>query len=146
MARKVIILLSLCLILLSGGAFAQEAESKKDGILPPDFEYVRLAPLMLPVITDQGLTQQVSLAITLELTYGKKDKISAYAPRLVDAYLRDLFGAVGAGHVMMRGNVLDIDALKGRLTAVTERVLGEEKKEVHEVLLQAVNQAPLVRG
>ena len=144
MIRKVIKLLGFCLILLSSGAFAEE--TKQEGFFAPEFEYVRLAPMVLPVITDKGITQQVSLAVTLELPYGKKDEISAYAPRLVDAYIRDLFGAIGAGHVMMRGNVLDIEALKSRLAAVTERVLGEDKDKVHEVLLQAINQAPMVRG
>lgn len=104
----------------------------------PEFEYYELAPLVLPIINERGVTQQVSLVVSLELPYGKKSEVQPYEPRLADAYLQDLYGALGAGQAMMQGNLLDVQAVKERLTVVTAKVLGPEK--VNSVLLQVVQQ------
>jgi flagellar FliL protein len=107
----------------------------------PDFEYIELKPLILPVITDKGLTQQVSLMVSLELPYGKTEEVEPLEPKLTDAYLQDLYGALGAGTTMMRGGVIDVVALKARLLSVSQKVLGDDK--FHDVLLQVVQQRPM---
>lgn len=124
-------------------AFAQEGAKKeagKEGEATPEFEYYQVPPVSLPVITERGLTQQVSLAISIEVPYGKKDAAALYGPKLVDAYIRDLFGALGAGHVLVKGGAVDVETLRTRLTAVTEKVLGKDKEICRELLLQAVQQ------
>lgn len=108
---------------------------------PPEFEYLELKTLTLPVITDRGITQQVSMIVSLELPYGEKAGVEAMTPRLADAFLQDLYGAFSANHDLMAGNVINVQAVKNRLTAVTTRVLGPEK--VHDVLLQVVHQRPM---
>jgi hypothetical protein len=120
-------------------AFAAEEEEGKANKPPPEFEYVELKPLVLPIITEKGLTQQVSLLVSLEIPYGKTEHIKAMAPKLADAYISDLYGALGNNEAMMRGGVVDVTAIKERLTADTTRVLGPDK--VHEVLLQVMQQA-----
>lgn len=106
---------------------------------PPDFEYMELKPLTLPVITEQGVTQQVSLVVSLEVPYGKKAEVENLSPRLADAYLQDLYGALGGkSNTMMVNNVIDIQAVKKRLTNVTYKVLKED--QVHDVLLQVLQQ------
>lgn len=117
------------------------ASGSEDASAPkPEFEYYELAPLVLPIITESGLTQQVSLVVSLELPYGKKSEVEPYAPRLADAYLRDLYGALGVGNAMMRGDVVDVLAVKDRLTEVTTKVIGAER--FNSVLLQVVQQSP----
>ena len=124
-------------------AYAVERSEKKEAVDPnaphPDFEYVQMDPLTLPIITTKGLTQQVSLLVSLEVKYGDVDAISVYKPRLVDAYLQDLYGAIGAGYALMQGGVIDIKQIKERLVGVTGKVLGPEHK-VNDVLLQVVQQ------
>ncbi len=132
--KKVIILLALVCGLFAVPAYAAE-EAKA-----PEFEYYQVPPLYLPVITEKGLTQQVSLVVSLELPFGKKDEISAYGPRLVDAYIREMFGALASGQVMVKGNVLDIEGVRNRIATVTEKVLGKSNEHVKAVLLQAVQQ------
>lgn len=105
---------------------------------PPEFEYLQLQPLTLPVITASGLMQQVSLLVSLEVPYGTRDKIKEQEPRLADAYISDLYGVLGAGGAMTKGGVLNVEMLKARLTKDTVRVLGPDK--VNNVLLQAVQQ------
>jgi flagellar FliL protein len=107
----------------------------------PEFEYYELAPLVLPIITETGVTQQVSLVVSLELPFGKKSEVEPYEPRLADAYLQELYGALGAGEAMMHGNIVDVQAVKSRLGEITTRVLGPDK--VNSVLLQVVQQRRL---
>jgi flagellar FliL protein len=117
-------------------------EAKEDPNAPhPDYEYVDLKPLILPVITDRGLTQQVSLMVSLELPYGKGEEVAPLEPKLTDAMLQDLYGALGNGQAMMKGGVIDVPALKQRLSAVSMKVLGADK--FHDVLLQVVQQRPM---
>ena len=138
MIKKVIILLGMTLCLAGAPVQAEEKVAPP----PPEFEYLQI-PLMVPIITDQGLTQQVSLSVSLELPYGSKEDVDVFKPRLMDAYIRDLFGAMGAGQIMIRGNIVDVELLRTRLAAVTTRVVGEGK--VNDVLLQFVQQYA-VRG
>ncbi len=102
------------------------------------FEYMEMKPLILPVITDRGVTQQVSLIVSLEVPYGKKAEVEGMSPRLADAYLQDLYGALGKNQAMMSDDVIDVQAVKKRLTNVTYKVLKED--QVHAVLLQVLQQ------
>ncbi len=144
--RKFIILMGLMCFLAAAtglpvtGYVVSEAyaSSAKEEGPKPEFEYVELKPLILPIITERGLTQQVSLLVSVEIPYGKKSEIEPYSPRLADAYISDLYGALGSGHAMMRGNIVDVQAVKERLTAVTNKVIGAEK--FNTILLQVVQQ------
>ncbi len=118
-------------------ASAHAAGDKKEAAAG-DKEYVDLQPLSVPVINDAGLIQQVNVSVSLECPAGKRDQVSAFKPRLMDAYLRELYGALGSGRVMMRGNVVDVEAIKTRLGTVTQKVVGPDL--VSDVLLQSVHQ------
>jgi len=127
----------VCAFLMLPAAVAG-AEDKPADKKPGTFEYVDLNPLTVPVINEKGVVQQVSLSISLECPMGKRDSVNIYKPRLMDAYLRELYGALGSGRAMMQGNIVDVEELKSRLTIVTERVVGSDL--VSEVLLQSVQQ------
>jgi hypothetical protein len=127
-------LLGLALVVAASPVMAADEKA------PPEFEYYQVPAMLLPVITDKGLTQQIGISVSLETPYGQKDAVAEYAPRLVDAYIRDLFGAVGSGQIMMKGNVVDTEKLKARLSKVTQNVLGDKKDMVKNVYLQAVQQ------
>ncbi len=108
----------------------------------PKFEYYELNPLVLPVINEAGLAQQISLIVSLEMVEGHAaTEIEDYEPRLADAFIQDLYGVLGSGYGLIRNNVLDVQLIKTRLTAVTESVLGPDM--VEDVLLQVVQQRPL---
>ncbi|HYD18202.1 MAG TPA: flagellar basal body-associated FliL family protein [Patescibacteria group bacterium] len=118
---------------------AAQAEGDAAAVPTPEFEYVDMKPLVLPIITERGLTQQVSLVISLEIPYGTKDSIKAMEPKLADAYISDLYGALGSGHGLMKGSIIDVSAVKARLAKNTLKVLGPDK--VNDVLLQVVQQS-----
>lgn len=133
--KKHFLFAALFAVMLSGNAFAAGGGEAPD---PDAIEYYDLMPLTVPVVTDKGLVQQVSVSVSLECAPGKRDKIAAYRPKLMDAYLRELYGALGAGQAMIRNDVVDVEAVKLRLTDVTERVVGPDM--VSDVLLQSVHQ------
>jgi flagellar protein FliL len=135
-AVKIFLILCVCALLMPPvAARAQEGAAQKAS---GTYEYVDLHPLFVPVINEKGLVQQVSLSVSLECPMGKRDSVNVFKPRLMDAYLRELYGALGSGRAMMRGNIVDVEQLKARLEAVTERVVGPDL--VSDVLLQSVQQ------
>jgi len=147
--RRAVVILAVFLLMLGGiphCAYAAEGEGGGAEVDPkaphPEFEYLQLDPITLPVITTKGLTQQMSMVVKLEIEWGKKNDIAPFEPRLIDAYLQDLYGALGAGHGLMKDNYIDVEQIKQRLTVVTDKVLGPDHK-VHAVLLQALQQRPM---
>ena len=105
---------------------------------PPPWEYVKVT-LTLPVINSSGLTQQVSLLVSLEVPYGHADEVKAAVPKLDDAYISDLYGALGDGSAMVKGGIIDVNAVKEHLTMDTTKILGPDK--VHAVLLDVMQQS-----
>lgn len=123
-----------------GHAVESEGGAVKDPNAPhPEFAYIKLDLINLPIITSRGLTQQVSLMVSIEVGWDEKEKVANYKPRLADAYIQDLYGAIGAGHALMKGNIVDVAQIKQRLIDVTDKVLGPDLK-AHGVLLQVVQQ------
>ena len=128
-------------ITLTPSAYAsKKAEEPDPDAPPPEFEYLQFEPLSLPVITSKGLVQHVSLMVLLEVDYGQKEEISLYKPRLIDAYIQDLYGALGTGDILMHGNFVDVKQVKQRLSSVTNEVLGPADIKVRDVLLQVLRQ------
>ena len=118
---------------------AMAAEEVAEGSY--EFEYLELKPLMIPVIGRNGITQQVSFVVSLEVPTGNLDRVSRYEPRLADAYIQDLYGVLGTGYGLVNGRVLDVPTIKKRMHSVAARVLGDDM--VNDVLLQVVQQRPL---
>src|SRR4051812_824055 len=91
--RQSIVILSVFLFFafLRPACAAEGGEGKpaSDSNAPhSEFQYVELDPLTLPVITNKGVTQQVSVMVQLEVEWGKRDEIASFEPRLIDAYLQ----------------------------------------------------------
>jgi flagellar FliL protein len=106
--------------------------------------YVYLKPVMIPVMGLNGTVDQfISITVTLEFDdSATADKERAISPRIVDAYLQDLYGAVD-DHKVMKGGVLDPMALKAELESSNTRILGG----IHcNVLLQNIGQRSLRGG
>ncbi len=115
------------------------ADDKDADKTPQNFVYLK--PVMLPVMAPNGIVDQfISITVTLEFDdAATADKERALVPRIVDAYLQDLYGAVD-DHKVMKGGVLDPMALKAELEASNSRVLGGIPCKV---LLQNIGQRQL---
>lgn len=160
---KKIILIVVALLLLGGGGFAaftflggksaeasvdpkhqakdkeqaEKAESKE--AVDAKVAFVKMDPLTLPVVGANGIVQIVNISVTLEVEDAEKAKdIEKFAPRLKDAYIQDMYGALSSKTAMGENGVVNVDVVKKRLHKVTAKVLGNDS--VRDVLLQAIQQ------
>lgn len=128
----------------SGGAAEHEkaAEAKgNDHDNVTHFSFVELPPLILPILDNNGVQQTVSMIVTIEVKDDKaRDIVRALTPRLKDAYIQNLYGALNR-HASIHGGAIEVSTIKKKLHAVTVDVIGEEY--VHDVLLQVVQQRPI---
>lgn len=157
---KKIILCIVALVLVAGGGGAaflfmqspaeasltEEAKEAEQAALDAALadepgEFVELDPLILPIISKKGVTQVVSLVVSLEVM-GPADAERArlLTPRLKDAYIQDMYGVLN-DRIALRGGVIRVDMIKKRLNKVSIEVLGEGV--VKDVLLQVVQQRPI---
>ncbi len=150
---KKLVIAIIALVLLGGGAYfaysffnnsAQATESKEPAkaaeaakeTAPPS--YVEMKPLVLPIVDKDGVSQIISIVISLEAsTPESAAEVEMMKPRLTDAYIQGMYGVLSAKSVM-EGGILQVGHIKSRLNSITTKVLGENK--VKDVLLQVVQQ------
>lgn len=119
----------------------EEARANQAKDEAKELEFVKLEPLILPIIDDVGVTQVVTLVVVLEVNGAEAaDKAKMYSPRLKDAFIQDMYGVLNR-KASLEGGVIKVDQLKARLNRVTNKVLGEN--QVNQVLLQVVQQKPI---
>lgn len=160
---KKMILIVVGLLLLGGGGFAaftffgsksaeasvdpkkatkekSDAEaSKEKSESDAKVAFVKMDPLTLPIVNKNGVVQIVNISITLEVKDAEKAKeIEKFTPRLKDAYIQDMYGALSSATAMSSIGVVEVNTVKKRLNAITQKVLGNDN--VTDVLLQAVQQ------
>lgn len=115
---------------------ARTAEEKAANL-----RFVKLNPIVLPIIDESGVTQVVTLVVSLEVDGDENAKYAEnLSPRLKDAYIQDMYGVLNR-KAAMDGGMIKVNELKERLNRLSHKVLGEGK--VNDVLLQVVNQRPI---
>ena len=103
--------------------------------------FVEMDPIILPIIDGRGVTQVVTLVITLEANGDENAKLAEkMIPRLKDAYIHDMYGVLSS-KASMSGGLVKTEDLKERLNKISNKVLGEDK--INGVLLQVVSQRPV---
>lgn len=103
--------------------------------------YVKMDPLNLPIVDETGISQIVSLVVSLEVGDTEHEKrIREIMPRIQDAYIQNMYGILNQ-HAALKGGIVQVGMIKERLHQITEKVVGEGA--VNEVLLQVVNQRPM---
>lgn len=125
---------------------AHASESGKDQVVDPNAPlYVEISPFIVPVLGPNGPEEMVSLVVTLEVApgEGRTTYIRQRLPRLNDAYVQALYGALDRKTVK-RGDVVDVMLVKQKLLRATERILGPGY--VNDVLVQAVAQRKVGGG
>lgn len=119
------------LFFVKGGAPEEEVveEVVAEPVMPV---FVELQPISAPVIRKSRVRYYVHFGVSLQLVdEAAKERVYQQMPRLRDAFLRDLHG-----RSVMRSDdaeEIDFDAVKMRLMAQAEQVLG--RGAVRDVLL-----------
>ena len=120
----------------TASAFANGGGGETGGV-----EFVELDPLILPIVDNTGVSQTVSMVVSLEVPdVAAADKVKHMSPQLKDAYIQDMYGILNE-YAALKGGVIQIGAIKTRLNKVTEKIMGEHV--VNDVLLQVVQQRPI---
>lgn len=124
------------------------SKPKKDG--PKDVSggrfvgdpvYVHLAPMVMPVISDDGVEQIVTFQIDIEVKdFDVADHIHTIMPRVVDALMQSLYGGLGQGS-LRRGKLVDVSKVKAKATAALDNIIGPDN--IRDVLIQGVAQRML---
>lgn len=104
-------------------------------------EFVELDPLILPIVDKDGVSQMVSLVISLEVPgVNEAERVRIMRPKLQDAYIQDMYGVLG-DKATLKGGVIQVGEIKERLTRISKSVLGDDG--VNGVMLQVVQQRPI---
>lgn len=153
--RKLIIIFVVLLVLGGGGAAAwffyfsktmgEQAEDEEE-VVEPEPEgppvYVEFNPMQFPVLGEDGVEQMVTLVIALQVPDDSAgDEVIAMAPRLNDAFMVQLYGALDARTVMLSNGMIDVTSLKVRLVEAADGVLGTGV--VQDALVQMISQRQL---
>ena len=146
---KKFLLCGLVLMLIGGAlgfvyvnkAKAGDPAAANESEFNANSEYVELSPLVLPIIGQAGISQTISLVISIEVdSTSDAEKIQKIAPRLQDAYIQDMYGVLSSEANLTQGGTIEVKELKKRLTKVSRNVAGDM---VSDVLLQVVSQRPI---
>jgi flagellar FliL protein len=123
-----------------GGENKKAPEGVSGGRFAGDPVYVHIAPMVLPVISDQGVEQLITILIDVEVRdFDVADNMHSNMPRVMDALMRSLYGGLGQGS-LRNGKLVDVTKVKARATAALNEVIGDG---IREVLIQGVAQRML---
>lgn len=115
-----------------------EPPKKKKAEGPPSF--IDVGPIVLPVMGETRIEQTVMIMVSIEVSdEATKNTVRAVSPRLLDAYLRALYGKIGKSQVAA-GEIVDVATIKEKLTEATNGVLGPDVAD--GVYIKAVSQRP----
>lgn len=107
---------------------------------PPPTSFIRMAPVVVPMIGDNRVEQFVTFVVSIEVLASQQPRGAQLMPRLRDQFIRDLYDAVDRKSIM-RGALVDLAAAKKVMRESAVKVLGEET--VRDVLVQVVTQRNL---
>ena len=129
---------------------AEGGESKKKGNANDNISggrfagdpiYVHIAPLILPVINNDGVEQLVTILLDVQvMDFDAAEKMHADMPRVMDALMRSLYGGLGDG-ALRNGNLVNVGRVKNKAIAAVSEVISRDK--VKDVLVQGVSQRML---
>jgi flagellar basal body-associated protein FliL len=124
-----------------GGEGKKAPADVSGGRFAGDPVYVHLNPMILPVITDAGAEQIVTLQITIQVKdFDAADAVHSNMPKVMDALMRALYGGLGNGN-LRNGQLIDVSKVKNKAIAAVGQAIGP--KNVRDVLIEAVAQRKL---
>jgi flagellar basal body-associated protein FliL len=124
-----------------GGEKGKKSEDVSGGRFAGDPVYVHIAPMVLPVISDAGVEQLVTIVIDVEVKdFDVADNIHSNMPKIMDALMRGLYGGLGQGS-LRNGKLVDVSKVKAKATSALQAVVGEGG--IKNVLVQGVSQRML---
>jgi flagellar basal body-associated protein FliL len=120
------------------GGGGKKAEDVSGGRFAGDPVYVHIAPMVLPVISDAGVEQLITIIVDVEVKdFDVADSLHTNMPKVMDALMRGLYGGLGQGS-LRNGKLVDVTRVKNKATAALQSVIGDGG--IKNVLVQGVSQ------
>ena len=127
----------------SGGEQVDKKKAVEDvsgGRFNGDPVYVHLSPMVLPIITEEGAEQLVTLIIDVEVKdFDVADKLHTEMPKVKDALVRALYGGLGKG-TLRKGKLVDVNKIKAKAMTALSEIYSDGIKDV---LIQSISQRML---
>jgi flagellar basal body-associated protein FliL len=124
-----------------GGKSKKGADDVTGGRFVGDPIYVHIAPLVLPIIADDGVEQLVTLSFDVQVKdFDAADDLHTNMPRVMDSLMRALYGGLGEG-TLRNGKLANVAKVKNKATEAVGEVIGNDK--IVDVLVQGVSQRML---
>jgi hypothetical protein len=103
--------------------------------------YVHLTPMTLPIISESGVEQLVTIQMTVEVKdLDVADDMHIKMPKVLDALNRVLYGGLGDGSAR-NGRLVDVNKIKSKAIAVLKETVGADS--IKDVLIVNVSQRML---
>ena len=100
--------------------------------------YVRLAPIVLPVISSSNVEQLVTIQIAIEVKdFDAGDTLHTNMPKVMDALNRALYGGLEDG-TARKGPMVNVDKVKAKATTALQNLMGSDN--IKDVLIVNVSQ------
>jgi hypothetical protein len=96
--------------------------------------------IVVPVIGAAKVEQFVTVVVTLEVLAARAPVVQVNQPRLSDAFLTTLYGALD-DRTIMKGSIVDLGAVKEKLIEAAAKTVGPDL--VRDVLVQVIMQRNL---
>lgn len=123
------------------GGKSKGSDDVSGGRFAGDPIYVHIAPVVLPVITDNGVEQLVTIVFDVQVKdFDTADDMHANMPRIMDALMRALYGGLGQG-ALRNGKLANVNKVKNKAIEAVGEVVGSDK--IIDVLVQGVSQRML---
>lgn len=130
--------LGLSATVFSSNTALAASEAHDEAAVTDEILYVHLNPIIVPILSDKGATQIITLVVAIEVPDNESVGIvERNRIRLTDAFLTDMYGVLDKNQLIKNGYI-DIERVKSRLNKITKRVVGEER--ISGVMLEAVQQ------
>ncbi|MFA4994574.1 MAG: hypothetical protein WC521_04640 [Bdellovibrionales bacterium] len=123
----------------------EKKKKKEDTITGGRFDgdpvYVHIAPMVLPIISNDGIEQLVSLIVSVHVKdLDTANTLHKNMPRVVDSLLRHLYGGLDEG-TLKKGKLVNLDRIKTTAKTAVGEIIGTEN--IREVLVEGIAQRML---
>jgi flagellar protein FliL len=130
------------------GGGKEKGESKKKGEedisggrFAGDPIYVHIAPMILPIISDDGIEQLVSLVLSVRVKdLETANTLHKSMPRVTDSLLRHLYGGLDEGS-LRKGKLVNVSKIKKKAAEAIGEIV--EPANILDVLIEGVAQRML---
>lgn len=122
----------------SSGGGKKGDEDVSGGRFAGDPIYVRMEPLVVPVISEEGLQQMVTMLVVIEVSsFEAADFVHSHMPRVRDAIVRAIYGGLSSGDIR-NGKMVNLGKAKANIAEQVRKVMKPDM--LKDVLVEGVAQ------